>query len=69
MSDDESRRVQSDAWDAGYRAAIEDYGTDIPWGGMTSAGNPYLTHEEREAREAHPESCRCLYVCAKKARP
>jgi hypothetical protein len=29
------------AWDAGYRAAIEDYGCDIPWGGMTSDENPY----------------------------
>lgn len=31
------------AWDEGYRAAIEDYGCDLPWGGFTSDDNPYRT--------------------------
>ncbi|MND01891.1 hypothetical protein D3C83_210640 [compost metagenome] len=31
------------AWDEGYRAAIEDYGCDVPWGGFTSDENPYRT--------------------------
>lgn len=34
-------RTLADAWDEGYREAIEDYGCDIPWGGFTSKDNPY----------------------------
>lgn len=35
------RCIKAEAWDEGYRDAIDDYGTDIPWGGMTSDANPY----------------------------
>lgn len=35
--------VKAAAWDEGYADAIDDYGTDIPWGGTTSDHNPHRT--------------------------
>lgn len=35
------RAIKAEGWDEGYAAAIDDYGTDIPWGGTTSDDNPY----------------------------
>lgn len=39
----EIKKLVAEAWDAGYKAAIEEYGCDIPWGGFTSNDNPWRT--------------------------
>ena len=36
------RKAQARAYAEGYADAIDDYGTDLPWGGMTPASNTYL---------------------------
>jgi hypothetical protein len=40
---DNITRLVAQAWNEGYRAAIEGYGCDLPWGGFTSDDNPYRT--------------------------